>query len=155
VMLGLGCRSASYILYGVLSTLVWMMLLTSSILTFYSTNTPAQLSRRYLASKLNLRFRVTRFLAICLRRFGKMIAILNTLWILATSILQFTGSYDRCYCNSSVLGLGKSAYNVIALTPGDTASMTNACIGGIALAAVTALGFAARIGLLIDPPLPP
>ena len=44
---------------------------------------------------------------------------------------------------------------MIALTPGDRASMTNACIGGIALAAVTALGFAARIGLLIDPPLPP
>ena len=80
-----------------------------------------------------------------------MIAILNTLWILATSILQFTGSYNRCYCNSSVLGLGKSAYNVIFLTPGDAASMKHAWIGGIALAAVTALGFAARVRLFIDP----
>lgn len=38
--LGLGCRSASYILYGVVSTVIWFMLVVSTLLTHYVTTTP-------------------------------------------------------------------------------------------------------------------
>jgi hypothetical protein len=69
-LLGLGCRSASYITYGALSTLVWMMLLTSSILTYYSTNTPTHSFQEHFI--LALQARVARWLSIFLRRLGKL-----------------------------------------------------------------------------------
>ncbi|KDR79635.1 hypothetical protein GALMADRAFT_137429 [Galerina marginata CBS 339.88] len=151
--IGLGCRSATYILYGVLSTVVWFMLVTSSILTHYSTNCPAQLFGGDFV--LALRARVARLLAIFLRRSGKVIATINAVWIVATGMIQFSSFYDRCYCNSSVFGLGIRAYDVITLLPSDIAGMRAAWIGGFVLAGGATLLFAGFVTLLIDPLLPP
>ncbi|KAF8816733.1 hypothetical protein BYT27DRAFT_7220455 [Phlegmacium glaucopus] len=133
--IGLGCRSLSYIVYGGASTLVWMMLLTSSILTFYSTDAPA---RPYPGFLTTLTFR------------SRVIRRGNTLLIIATSVFQFSGFYDRCYCNSSAFRLGKGAYSVISLMYSDGKSMLTSWISGIVLAIVAAVGFAIRIGLLIN-----
>jgi hypothetical protein len=149
-LLGLGCRSASYITYGALSTLVWMMLLTSSILTYYSTNTPTHSFQEHFI--LALQARVARWLSIFLRRLGKLIAGLNGVWIVAIGLLQFSSFYDRCYCNSGVMGLGKHAYDVIS--PVDVGSMRTTWIGGFFLAAGAAMIFAGFVTLFIDPPLP-
>ncbi|KAJ7712909.1 hypothetical protein DFH07DRAFT_400966 [Mycena maculata] len=35
----MGCRAGSYLIYGFLSTLIWMMLVGSSVLAHYSTFT--------------------------------------------------------------------------------------------------------------------
>ena len=149
-LLGLGCRSTSYIIYGLLSTLVWMMLLASSILTHYLTNTPTcQFNGN------SLQARVARWLSIFLRRLGKLIAALNAVVIIFTGLLQSGNFYDRCYCNSSVLGLGKNAYNVITLLPSDVGGVQAAWIGGFVLAAGVSIIFAGFVAVLIDPPLPP
>ncbi|KIM49887.1 hypothetical protein M413DRAFT_15651 [Hebeloma cylindrosporum] len=149
--IGLGCRSASYIAYGLLSTLVWMMLLTSSILTYYSINSPTIRGRVIPPFPA----RVARWLSIFLRRLGKLIAVLNALLLIATGLLQFSSFYDRCYCNSSVMGLGKRAYDVIVLVPDDIGGMRAAWIGGFVLAAGAATIFAGFVTIFIDPPLPP
>jgi hypothetical protein len=130
------------------------MLLISSILTHYSTNTPNRRSSKggFIPP---VRARVARWLSIFLRRFGKVIAALNALVIIFAGLLQFGSFYDRCYCNSSVLGLGKNAFNVIALVPGDAAAVHAAWIGGFVLAAGVALIFAGFVAVFIDPPLPP
>ncbi|KAJ2912698.1 hypothetical protein MD484_g7711, partial [Candolleomyces efflorescens] len=116
---GLGCRSASYLLFGTLSTIVWFMLLISSILAHYvSTSSPSsaymrikplnpQQSRR---QPYALRLSMARHLAIHLRRLAKVLAALNALWILTTCFFQFTNFFDRCYCNSSVFGRGQTYY---------------------------------------------
>jgi hypothetical protein len=131
-----------------------MMLLTSSILTHYSTNTPTR--RSFKGGFIPpLRARVARWLSIFLRRFGKLIAALNAVVIIFTGLLQFGSFYDRCYCNSSVMGLGKNAYNVISLVPGDAGGVHAAWIGSFVLAAGVALIFAGFVAIFIDPPLPP
>ena len=129
------------------------MLLTSSILTHYSTNTPTPSFKEHFI--LALWGRLARWLSIFLRRLGKVTATLNAVWIVATGLLQFSSFYDRCYCNSSVMGLGKHAYNVISLVRGDVGDMRTPWIGGFVLAAGAALIFAGFVTLFIDPPLPP
>ena len=131
---------------------MWVLLLTSSILTYYCTDRACSLKQHSL---LSIRSRLARWLAIFLRRLGKLVATINAVWVVSTSMAQFSSLYDRCYCNSDVLGLGKGAYDVIILTPGDMVSMRAAWIGGFSLAVGTAATFAGFVSLFVDPPLPP
>jgi hypothetical protein len=129
-----------------------MVLLTSSILTYYSTNTPTHSFKGHFV--LALQARGARWLSIFLRRLGKLIAVFNAIWIVAAGLLQFGRFYDRCYCNSSVMGLGKQAYDVILLVPSDVGSMRTPWVGGFVLAAGAAMIFAGFVTIFIDPPLP-
>jgi hypothetical protein len=141
--LGLGCQSISYLIYGTLSTLVWMMLLTSSILTYYSTNAPPHSFRGHA-----ILVQVARWLSIFLRRFGKLIATLNAVWIVATGLFQFSGFYDRCFCNSNIMAVGRdAAYVIISLESVEMGNMRVAQIGGFSLAAVASMIFAVFVGL--------
>ncbi|KDR76728.1 hypothetical protein GALMADRAFT_66963 [Galerina marginata CBS 339.88] len=152
---GLSCRSGSYIAYGVLSTLVWIMLLTSSILTYYSIRTPPPSRKGQFV--IAIAYRGTRWLSVFLRRLGKLLAAINAVWLVASGILQVSNFrlYYNCYCNSDVFWLGKGAYNVILLTPEDAVAMRTAWIGGFTLAAGAAAIFSGFISLFTDPPLPP
>ena len=142
--LGLGCRSVSYLIYGALSTLVWMMLLTSSVLTYYSTNAPTNSFRGHV-----ILVRVARSLSIFLRRFGKVIAAFNAVWIVVTGLFQFSGFYDRCFCNSNIIRVGRhAAYVIISLASVDMGSMRAAQISGFSLAVVASGIFAAFVGLV-------
>ena len=136
-----------------LSTLVWMMLLTSSFLTFYSTNTPTDSLKEHFMRRL--RVRLASLSSIFLRRLGKVIATFNAVLIVATGMIEISSVYDRCYCNSSVMGLGEHAYNVISLVQGDWGDMRAAWIGGFVFAAGAATIFAGFVTILINPPLPP
>jgi hypothetical protein len=136
--LGLGCRSVSYLIYGALSTLAWGVLLTSSILTYYSTNARGHV----------ILVRVARWLSIFLRRLGKVIAGLNAVWIIATGLFQFSNFYDRCYCNSNIMAVGRNtAQVIISLASADMSSMRAAQIGGFSLAAAASMIFAGFVGL--------
>ena len=119
------------------------MLVTSSTLSYYSTNSHV------------IRGRVARWLSIFLRRVGKVVAALNAVWIVSTGLLQFGSFYDQCYCNSSVMGLGKHAYLIVYLVSVGVGGMLTAWIGGFILAAGAALSFAGFMTLFINPPLPP
>ncbi|KAF9458558.1 hypothetical protein BDZ94DRAFT_1270343 [Collybia nuda] len=142
---GLGCRSGAYILYGCLSTVVWILLVFSSFLSHYSST----------ASKKSLPVGVAGCVSIILRRVGKCIALVNAIWIVMICVFQFSNFFNRCYCNSSVLGWGSRAFNVIDLVDTDTRHMRAAWIGGVALAAGTAAIFTALINLFINPQFTP
>ncbi|KAJ6567570.1 hypothetical protein DFH09DRAFT_441515 [Mycena vulgaris] len=149
--IGLGCRSGAYILYGAVSTLVWIMLVISSALAHYST-----LSVNVEGDVVYTRStRVAGTLSIILRRLGKVLATCNAVWIVLACILQFSSFFDRCYCNSSVLGLGTFAYDVISLVPDDITTMKNAWIGGVALAVGSSVLYVFWLNIFINPPLPP
>ncbi|KAJ7449294.1 hypothetical protein FB451DRAFT_755375 [Mycena latifolia] len=147
---GLACRSGSYLIYGFLSTLVWMLLVTSSALAHYSTFT-VSFKGRYMHTKST---RVAGILAIILRRLGKILASINACWIVLACLFQFGRFFDRCWCNSSVFYLGKNAYNVIDVTPEDVAALNAPWIGGVALASGCAVLFLGFVNLLINPALP-
>ncbi|KAF7358856.1 hypothetical protein MSAN_01225700 [Mycena sanguinolenta] len=118
---GLACRSGSFLIYGVNSTIVWLFLVASSGLAHHCT----------------LQTEETRFLgafSIFLRRCAKILASLNASWIILVCLFQFSSFFDRCWCDSSVFYLGaKKAYNVIDIT--DEAAVRVPWFGGLALAA--------------------
>jgi hypothetical protein len=88
------------------------MLLTSSILTYFSTN-----SDHFQGDVTStLQGRVARWFSIFLRRLGKVIAVLNAGWIVATGLFQFSNFYNRCYCDSNIMAVGRDAAYVIILS---------------------------------------
>ncbi|KAG1766415.1 hypothetical protein EDD22DRAFT_355853 [Suillus occidentalis] len=139
---GLGCRSLSYLLYGVVSTIIWMMLLISSILAHYSA------AYSYRAS---LSERVALACSHSLRRMGKLLAIANSLWVILMCILQYSGFYSTCFCNSNMIHRGDTvAYITIIETTTQAALAKVVWIGALFLACTSASVFVVLVNLLLD-----
>jgi hypothetical protein len=133
---GLGCRSLGYLLYGGMSTIIWGMLVLSSILSHYTCSYPDRPRNTFSAVRL------AKVLANVLRWGGKSLAIVNALWIIATGMLQFTSVYDNCYCNSSVFWLGvDGAYDVIFPSASQVHITTVAWFGALALGCCISVKF--------------
>ncbi len=76
-------------------------------------------------------------------------AALISVWIVVVCIFHFYNVFDRCYCNSSVLGHGVGkAFNTIQVVHSDRTNVMHAWICGVALALI---GF---VQSYIDPPMP-
>ena len=158
---GLGCRSGSYLVYAGASTLTWILLMASSILTHSLAYPTVPISHPSSTDKpcsdndelfhpgqqqwSHLRSFV-RLLAITFRRSGKLLAAGNAIWIILSCVLQFGGFYDRCYCNSSVTGLKSGAYDIIIA---DASVLLGPWIGGVALACGSAAVFVGFVNLFI------
>ncbi|KAL0570495.1 hypothetical protein V5O48_011461, partial [Marasmius crinis-equi] len=147
---GLGCRSGAYLLYALISSMVMVMLVSSSVLAHYASVCSSQYP---MASHIrSYRVKMLVWGSILLRKFGKVLAVLNAILVIATCVFQFIGFFDRCYCNSSVIGRGAdAAFNVIMFDPeNDLGPMTNAWIGGVVLAIGTSIFFTIYINLMIN-----
>jgi hypothetical protein len=138
-LLGLGCRSAAYLLYGVLSTISWMLLVLSSFLSHYSTTARPRRASNHIAEQTS----------IYLRRLGKIIACANAVWIIVLCLLQFSNFFSQCYCNSSVLGLGAKAYLVVIMNHDDIAGLTAAWVGGAFLGVGSTILYGVLVSLSI------
>jgi hypothetical protein len=156
---GMGCRSLSYFIYGAVSTIIWMMLLISSILAHYSATDFDQksLSTEEQSStgekshpRKPLSARVSRVLSDCLRRMGKLLAIANAGWVITTCILQYSDVYDTCFCNSSMITRGAAAYITIIETPAQAILAKHAWIGALFLVFTSASAFIILVALLVD-----
>jgi hypothetical protein len=141
---GFGCRSGTYLLYGVFSTISWVILVLSSLLSHYSATALPENAYAWIAAQLS----------IALHRLGKIIASLNAIWIIAACLFQFSNFYSWCYCNSNVISLGARAYDVIFLNPEDISAMKGAWIGGVFIAAGCAAMCVVTVNLFINPELP-
>ncbi|KAJ6592640.1 hypothetical protein B0H19DRAFT_1010213 [Mycena capillaripes] len=108
---GLGCRSGNRLVYGLLSTVVWAMLVISNRLSYNSIISTSQhgAATRSLSDKC----------ATILTRTAKILACINAIWIVLGCALEFASVYDSCWCNSTVLSLGYRAYSVMLLTQND------------------------------------
>jgi hypothetical protein len=56
-------------------------------------------------------------LAVLTRLIGNTLAILNALWVITFSILQFTNVYNNCWCASSALQWGANHYILLFPQP--------------------------------------
>ena len=121
-----------------------MVLVLSSFLSHYSTTVPPKSTSAFIA----------KYLSIILRRLGKVIASINTVWIVVSCLFQFSNFYDRCYCNSCVISKGAKAFNVITLNHGEISGMKDAWVGGAYLAAGGAIIYVVFVNLFINPQLP-
>ncbi|KAG2120251.1 hypothetical protein DEU56DRAFT_894887 [Suillus clintonianus] len=145
---GLGCRSLGYIIYGALATMVWAMLIMSSIISHY---TYSYSGRSSWSPFFSIAMRLAKILSNLLRRGGKFVAIVNSIWVVTGAMLQFTDVYDNCYCNSSVLGRGAQyGYDIVITANLDLGLTKAAWWGALALACSTSLGFIFLMSLLTD-----
>lgn len=108
---GLGCRSGSYLLYGILATLVWLLLLTANGLSH-------EAMLRYQHAEDNQDSRSLSHNIICFgaelfKVCGYVVAILNTTWLGVSSLMELIGAYDNCWCKADVLGKGMKGWVVL------------------------------------------
>ncbi|KAJ7022238.1 hypothetical protein C8F04DRAFT_1138511 [Mycena alexandri] len=109
--IGLSCRSGTYMIYSLNSVLVWSMLMTANHLTTSIVSLEGKTGHR--------RFPYSASSAMLLWRAAKILACMNTIWIVSTCALGFAGVYENCWCNSAVLTQGPRAYIAMYFTQQD------------------------------------
>jgi hypothetical protein len=119
---GLGCRTLIYVLWASISTIIWILLVASSILT----DLFRRRQNRYIGWLANVCW-IT----------GIIFTILNAAGIIMASMLKFANVFDNCTCNSNFLQLGSSAWDIIVVAGSDVKRQPWA--GGVSLASVCAL----------------
>ncbi|KAF7316372.1 hypothetical protein MIND_00156000 [Mycena indigotica] len=141
---GFGCRSTAYLLYAAVATVVWVLLVASAFLAHYAISPRA-------GPRHSTYHKAAEHISIYCRRAAKLLATLNSVWIVVMLLLQFSGFLDRCYCNSDVIGLGRRAYDVMVLLPSDIPNMKAAWVSGILLAVVCTIVWLLFLNLMVDP----
>lgn len=138
-MVGLGCQSGSYLIYGIVSTLVWILLV-------FSASISNRWSLQMETAKVRPHF-VLGPLAVTTRLVGKSLAAANTLFLVATSAIQFTGLYDNCWCDACIPSLGRQAGWVILFASDAqiSAASKGAWIGGVAMSLLSAFSITVYI----------
>jgi hypothetical protein len=126
---GLGCRSGSYLLYGVLATSTHVLLLGSVFLSHHV---------MLVYQKEHKQIKWIGRLAVLLRVFGKSVAITNAFWIILSSVFELIGFYESCWCTGTVLGLGNRAWVVLFVSGDKMREDAEASwIGGLAMSLIT------------------
>lgn len=140
---GLGCQSGSYLIYGLASTVAWLALTLSACLShLYSLRLEAAHHRHRPSTLLAA-------LAVLTRLLGQLLASANAIFVVATSVLQFTGLLDNCWCNACIPSLGEAAGWVV-LFASDAQTFTaskNSWVGGLFMGIV--VGGAASLWIFI------
>lgn len=132
---GLGCRSGSYILYGTLSTLIWMMLLASSFLNHYCSTRSSHNNAPRPVPSIFCSFSMAELISIFLRRIAVFLASVNSSWLFVLSIFQFTHVFNNCYCNSNILsGARGPLYDYVLMPRSDFPPMWRACLANSVVA---------------------
>ncbi|KIM73392.1 hypothetical protein PILCRDRAFT_99326 [Piloderma croceum F 1598] len=146
---GLGCCSGAYLVYAAMSTLIWVLLTTSSILTHFlaTSRTCARSTSEHLSSDHDKVLRFVQTLEIFLCRLGKSPAACNTIWIVLVCMLQFGSIFGQCYCFGSVLGLRSRACDILII---DANEVTRPWLGGVGFACGSAVLFVGFINLFIN-----
>jgi hypothetical protein len=91
---GMGCRALTFCIYGVMGTVVFFLMLASSILAHRARLRPNSNAACTAQG-------IEGFLAVLFRRAGKILGVINGLGIIAASTMQFAGVYDNCFCSAS------------------------------------------------------
>lgn len=148
---GLGCRSGSYLIYGGLATVTFFFLVCSMFLSHagmlrlqkQTLSTPAadgdgdqdQGQHSLRRSCSSLWCKLLGISAVILRVAGKLLAIVNAVWLLLSTFFELVGFYESCTCNGMPWWLKEKAWVLLFKTDVDLQMQARgAWMGGIALA---------------------
>lgn len=106
--IGLGCRSGSYLIYGCAATLSWLTLLISVFLSHAAMLREQSRLQCSSPAERSIGQVILERMAVATRVLGKWIAVINALWILGSSLMEYMGIYENCWCDSSNLSLGEA-----------------------------------------------
>ncbi|KIJ98389.1 hypothetical protein K443DRAFT_9204 [Laccaria amethystina LaAM-08-1] len=124
-----------------------------SILTHYATMQPLSPIHRDQPVH-DWSIRAARLTSIFLRRFGKLIATLNSIWIFVACMLQLSSSHGKCYCNDSSASPPQGHGHIVIMLVDHLATMLDTRISGVCLAAGVVVIYVGFVGLFNNPPLP-
>ena len=126
--IGLGCRSGSYLLYGGLATLVWVLMVMSSL----------QSHALMLRCQAGIKPKgLLPILYVFTRVAGYILAASNAAWLVLSSIFELSGYFDGCFCNSDFLSLRHNGWILLFKKADDLAPYAEKTwVGGIAFGAV-------------------
>ncbi|KAM7206481.1 hypothetical protein V8F20_002830 [Naviculisporaceae sp. PSN 640] len=156
---GLGCRSGSYLVYGLAGTLAFFLLFTSTLFSHAAVlSHEAALARMEKPDGSNrpphtadperqqpqadettgpghyAGLKAWAFLAVSTRVFGQLVAIGNATWIILSSLWELVGFYDSCWCEGTVLSAGEDAWVVLFKQAVDLAERAEGSwAGGVAM----------------------
>jgi len=65
--------------------------------------------------------RTLRFCAVMTRLAGRVLAVINTVWILLSSLWELVGFYDNCWCDSTWLSKGAKGWVILFVEASETA----------------------------------
>lgn len=141
--IGLGCRSFSFLLYGVAGTFAFFLFLASSILAHMSRPLPGRTSTRSRSRTYQ-----DAGATIC-RWLGKLVAIASAIGILLVCFFQVTGAFNNCYCNSTIFNKGRHFVVITGINYAPDTRLIWLWISGLIIAFVTAIlfGFSMYAGL--------
>jgi hypothetical protein len=147
-MKGLGCRSGGYLFYGGLGTIAWLFLVIGQFLSHevmlryqaahiedpdkalhrdsnIHTNArdPDLCQREFMHSLLC-------GLAVSFRYVGKTICIINTLWLIVSSLFEFIGAYDNCWCQGNAFSMRDRGWIALFKNHADLAAASKLPWGG-------------------------
>lgn len=129
-MVGLGCESGGYLLFGVVATLAWLALILSAYLThrWSSFRERGKLRSGSIISPI----------AVGTRPIGKSLAVINAGWVISAPLLQFTNAYDTIWCDSCALDLmGKPGWVLLFASEAQIAAASNqAWISGVLISVI-------------------
>jgi hypothetical protein len=140
---GLGCRSGSYLLYGILATSAHVLLLISVFLSHHVMLIYQAERQKGATGATHKVPRTTQIkwigrLAVLMRLLGKSVAIINAIWIILSSVFELIGFYESCWCTGTVLGLGHRAWVVLFVSGDKMREDAEASwIGGLAMSLFT------------------
>ncbi|KAJ7461597.1 hypothetical protein FB451DRAFT_1341251 [Mycena latifolia] len=137
---GFGCRSGAYLLYAAVATLIWALLMISTMISHY-------------AEYPDRAHRAVARAAVLLRGVAKVLAGCNAAWILATFLVQSANLDNNCYCAADVLGLAERAHVVLAVGARDVSVAKAAWIGAMVFAGAVSSLYLGFINIYIDPSL--
>ena len=132
---GLGCRSGTYLIYGCLATLSWLLLLTASLISHeLMLRKQAALDRRenYRPGKV-----LPKLFVVC-ESSGSFIAGCNAIWLLLSSVFELCGVFDNCWCESNYFSLRQEGWVLLFKGASQLApDAQRVWVGGIAFVAVS------------------
>ncbi|KAJ7136746.1 hypothetical protein C8R44DRAFT_767806 [Mycena epipterygia] len=106
---GLGCRSGSYLIYGIAATLSWAMLVFSHLVSHAFMQRFEQDPERPRTAVMN----ALAGLAVITRFTGKAIAISNAVWLVVSSVLEDIGTFQTCWCQTDAIQYGANGWTPV------------------------------------------
>lgn len=139
---GLGCRSGSYVVYGTLGTVSFILLFASSFFShaamlgyqkLHAFNAMTHEAGRTPASPASS-LTWYRIVAVLTRILGRILIVFNATWLILISFWELVGFFNNCWCDGVTLTKGNGAFIILFK---DAAEMAPAAVpawaGGVFL----------------------
>jgi hypothetical protein len=150
---GLGCRSGGYLIYGLAGNGVLFLMVLSMIFSHFAMKRYQSHYNKWSEENPNgnprgseeemfkgLRYSLLCILAVVTRVLGKTLAVLSTIFLIASSLFEYLGVYSNCWCKSAFPQWGHSGWVVLFKTDQDFQRVAQGpWVGGVAMSTIACI----------------